>query len=116
MSVDRFPSGSTSGATLCQLSFRNSARVPGKKLDAPRGRVALAAAHRGAPGARASRAGTENRASEDGRGTVLAAKLLDLLVQPCQVLPDVSPISVHTAGSRARNYGVCDCYLVDGVA
>jgi hypothetical protein len=32
------------------------------------------------------------------------------------VLRGVSPISVHTAGSRARKYCVCDCCLVDGVA
>lgn len=91
-------------------------RVPGKKPDDARGRVALAAARGGAPGARASRGGTTNRASRSGRGTILAAKLLDLLLQPSHVLPDVSSISAHTGGSRTRKYRVCDCCLVDGVA
>src|ERR1700728_4707420 len=62
-------------------------RVPGQKPDDPRGGLALAAARGGAPGARASRGGTTNRASRSGRGTVLGAKLLDLLLEPTQVLP-----------------------------
>jgi hypothetical protein len=65
---------------------------------------------------RARRGGTANRASRAGRGMVLTAKLPDLLLEPSQALSDVSSIGVHTVGSRAREYRVCDCCLVDGVA
>jgi hypothetical protein len=90
-------------------------RVAGEKPGDTRGRVALTAARGGAPRTRASRGGAADRASRQSRGTALAAKLVDLLLQPSQALPGDNPICVHT-GSRTRNYRVCDRCLVDDVA
>jgi hypothetical protein len=77
-------------------------RVPGEKLDDARCRVVLAAARGGAPSARASRGGTANRASRSGRGSVVDAKLPDLLLKPSQMLPGISAVSIQFRRGLAR--------------
>jgi hypothetical protein len=89
--------------------------VLGEKLDDGDGRVVLMAARGSAAPGRASRGRTADRASwGDRRDTIVEAKLLDLLLQPSQVLSGRGAISGRP-GSHARQQRFGDCPLVDGV-